>query len=260
MRKNNNLNEGEFFEILNHEIRRKIIQLLYERIEMTYTELLKLLKIEDGLLNFHLKKLKKFLKKTERGGYVLSENGKLAYSIMHSVRRSLASAPPSFKSGLSKDILMRRILAFLTDSFIFFIFTGVFLDVQLWEILYKLSSHLRETINLHPWIFHAEHIPMIGEVMFRIVNAYAHIFFAVYIFITLLEAYKGQTPGKYLFKIRVVKSGGLKLGLVESGIRNAGKVFLLPLDLIVGIISFRRRGYIRFFDYYVDATIEKVLV
>ena len=73
-----------------------------------------------------------------------------------------------------------------------------------------------------------------------------------------MEAYKGQTPGKYLMKIRVVKKGGLRLGIVESGIRNAGKIFLLPLDLIIGIIFFRKRGYIRFFDYYTDSVVERV--
>jgi uncharacterized RDD family membrane protein YckC len=104
-----------------------------------------------------------------------------------------------------------------------------------------------------------EHLTLFGEATIRLVGIYSHVFFAVYIFLTLLEAYKGQTPGKYLFRIRVVKIGGLKLGLIESAIRNAGKVFLLPLDLIVGVLLFSRKGFIRFFDYYTDTIVEKVI-
>ncbi len=100
---------------------------------------------------------------------------------------------------------------------------------------------------------------MIGEVLYRAVAIYSHIFFAVFIFLTMLEAYKGQTPGKYIMGIRVVKVSGEKMGILESGIRNAGKVFLLPLDLIVGVIFYSRKGYIRFFDYYTGVTVERII-
>jgi uncharacterized RDD family membrane protein YckC len=98
------------------------------------------------------------------------------------------------------------------------------------------------------------------SVVFRLVEVYAHIFFAVYVFLTILEAYKGQTPGKYLLGIRVVKASGGKVSLLESAIRNAGKVFLLPLDLVIGLAFYRKKGYIRFFDYYTETTIEIVRV
>ncbi len=58
--------------------------------------------------------------------------------------------------------------------------------------------------------------------------------------------------------IKGVKSNGRKLSLTESGIRNAGKIFMLPLDLLIGLIAYYRRGYLRFFDYYIDCTIEKI--
>ena len=113
-------------------------------------------------------------------------------------------------------------------------------------------------MSLGYWIFHAEHFTAFGEVLARFIGAYSHILFAILIYFTLLEAYKGQTPGKYLLGIRVVKAGGLRIGLVESGIRNMGKVFLLPFDLLVGIIFYRKRGYLRFFDYYADVMVERV--
>lgn len=252
--------ESLCFDVLAHEIRREIISLLYNRIEMSYTELLKTLNIGDGLLNFHLKKMKDFITKTENGTYILTEKGRLAYNLIHTVR-SFYDIPPLLTpaSSLNKNIVLRRILAFIADAVIFFIFTGVFLDPQLWDIIFEAINHLNTVIELHPWIFHLEHLTLFGEATIRLVGIYSHVFFAVYIFLTLLEAYKGQTPGKYLFRIRVVKIGGLKLGLIESAIRNAGKVFLLPLDLIVGVLLFGRKGFIRFFDYYTDSIVEKVI-
>lgn len=249
--------EKDIFDVLSHEIRREILTLLYNRIEMSYTELLKRLNIGDGLLNFHLKKLAGFLKKTEKGTYILSDRGRLAYTLIETVR-SYTGAERHKGPTLDKDIILRRVCAFILDAIIFFIFSGIFLDPKLWDILIHASSHLTSLIELHPWIFHIEHLTLFSEGIFRLVGIYSHIFFAIYIFITLLESYKGQTPGKYLMGIRVVKLGGLRLGIIESGIRNAGKVFLLPLDLIIGILFFRNRGYLRFFDYYTDSVVERV--
>ncbi len=252
---------GYFFEVLSHEIRRAIIRNLCDNVEMSYTELLSALKIGEGLLNFHLRKLKGFIKQTEKGTYILSEQGKLAHSMMHTaytslkVKRGPELAP---RPALSKGIVSRRVGAFLVDILIFFFVTGVFLDPTIWRYISEFVGHLGELINFHPWIFHPEHFPAIGEFAARFIAVYAHILFAVVIYFTLLEAYKGQTPGKYMFGIRVVKVGGLKMGLLESGIRNMGKVFLLPFDLLVGIIFYRKRGYLRFFDYYTEVTVERV--
>ena len=55
----------EFFKVLSHEIRTKIISLLHENIEMSYTEILRALNIEEGNLNFHLRKMKGFLGKAK---------------------------------------------------------------------------------------------------------------------------------------------------------------------------------------------------
>jgi len=249
--------EKDIFDVLSHEIRREILTLVYNRIEMSYTELLKTLNIGDGLLNFHLKKLTGFLEKTEKGTYILSEKGRLAYTLIETVRRHTGVEYHKAPS-LDRDIVLRRVGAFILDAIIFFVFSGIFLDPKLWDILIRTFSHLTSLVELHPWIFHLDHLTIFSEGVFRLVGIYSHIFFAIYIFITLLEAYKGQTLGKYMMGIRVVKLGGLRLGIIESGIRNAGKVFLLPLDLIIGILLFRNRGYLRFFDYYTDNVVERV--
>jgi uncharacterized RDD family membrane protein YckC len=259
--KDEELGEAEFFEVLSHEVRRSIIRLLYEKVEMSYTELLETLKIGDGTLNFHLRKLKKLIHHTEKGTYILSEYGRFAYNIMHSVSSTVkgeASHLMHFKPTLSADIVMRRVAAMLIDALIFFVFTGMVFDPTFWGLLQESIFHLTKTIEPHPWLFHSEHLPLIGEVFYRTAAIYAHVFFAIFVIITLLEAFKGQTLGKYLLGIRVVKVGGGKEGLLESGIRNAGKVFLLPLDLLIGILFYRKKGYLRFFDYYTETTVERV--
>ena len=250
--------ETDYFEVLNHEIRRKIIKLIYERIELSYTEILKTLSISDGLLNFHLRKLEDLIEKTRKGTYILSEKGRRAYIIIRELERLSRSREDTSFIQLNKGVIIRRILAFILDGIIFFLFTGIIFDPVMWGYLTELSIHFTEFIRFHPWIFHWEHLPVMGEIIYRIVSIYAHVFYAIYIFITLVEAYKGQTPGKYVFGIRVIKLSGERLGLIESGIRNAGKIFLLPLDLIIGITMFRKRGFIRFFDYYTDSKIEIV--
>jgi uncharacterized RDD family membrane protein YckC len=59
--------------------------------------------------------------------------------------------------------------------------------------------------------------------------------------------------------IRVVKTNGDKINILESAIRNIGKVFLLPLDFFIGVLFYRKKGYIKFLDYYTQAKVEKVI-
>jgi uncharacterized RDD family membrane protein YckC len=253
--------EADFFEALGHEVRRNILRFLYDQVELSYTDLLNLLQIRDGSLNFHLRKMGPLLKHTERGTYILSEYGRLAYRFMSEFdaqtgEAGLAQLYPRPK--LTASLLAKRVAAFLIDALTFFVFTGMAFDPVLWSLVSESVSHLAATMQLHPWLFHPEHLPMFGEVVYRMIGIYSHILFAVFIFFTLLEAFKGQTLGKYLLDIRVVKTTGGKVGLLEAGIRNLGKVFLLPLDLLLGLLLYRQTGFIRFFDYYTQVTVEEV--
>jgi predicted transcriptional regulator len=49
--------EDEVFEALSNKLRRDIIVLLHDRIELTQKELMDYLGVSSGLLNFHLRKL-----------------------------------------------------------------------------------------------------------------------------------------------------------------------------------------------------------
>jgi uncharacterized RDD family membrane protein YckC len=256
------LDEKEIFEILDHEIRRNILRLIYDKVEMSYSEILQETKIGDGTLNFHLRKMAKLLKHSSKGSYLITEKGKLVIQAMNTIGKDLDIAfneEISHLPALSANIIGRRAAALIIDAVTFFIFTGIFFDPLLYNVLSEFTTHMSALIGFSPWVIHYEHLAVIGDLAYNAVAIYSHIFFAIYIFLTLLEAFKGQTPGKYLLGIRVVKTNGEKVGLIESGIRNAGKIFLLPPDIILGVIYFRRKGFIRFFDYYTGITVENVI-
>jgi CheY-like chemotaxis protein len=85
---------------------------------------------------------------------------------------------------------------------------------------------------------------------------YSNVFIGAWILFSALEGYKGETLGKYLLGLRVVKRDGSKINFPEAAVRNVGKVFLLPIDLLLGL-KYRKYGYFRFFDYYTRSTVVK---
>lgn len=240
----------DLFDALRHEHRTRIIQLLYENVEMSYSDILNAMEVETGLLNFHLRKIKKYVRSTDGGTYTLSECGRLAYEIYRGadVRlQSLGFEAVGAGTRLHINTVVRRVLAFLLDTTIFFMSFGLFLDRNVWTLIYGLVTLKMES-------------SLLASITYETLIHYSHVFFAVYIVFTILEAYKGQTLGKYLFGIRVVKTDMRKITLLDSSVRNLGKVFLLPLDILLGLVFYWHKGYLRFFDFYTNSTVERVYV
>jgi DNA-binding HxlR family transcriptional regulator len=70
-------------KILKDETRSKIVLLLHEKGSLSYTELMKELKIvSTGKLNYHLKSLDDLIMKKEDGTYTLTEKGVLASKVL----------------------------------------------------------------------------------------------------------------------------------------------------------------------------------
>jgi uncharacterized RDD family membrane protein YckC len=134
----------------------------------------------------------------------------------------------------SVQILMRRSIAALVD-FTLFVFLGV--------VLFLVLNH---GIKFDVYSF-------LVVIYLQLTLQFAYASFVI------MEAYKGQTIGKYLMSIRIVKTNGDKITILESAVRNIGKVFLLPLDFLIGVLFFRKKGYIKFFDYYTKTTVERVI-
>ncbi len=233
---------NEFFAVLSHDIRTRVLMLLGERIELSYSEIVNELKIDDGQLNFHLRKLKGYVKLTERGTYILSPKGLLACQTVGEIGNYFEYQDPpttSVESANGRQIggmLVRRFSAFILDALVLFFCTGLFADANFWSLLVGV---------LDP----NSSVAAIANLPYQIISNYSNIFFAAFIIFTVLETYTGQTLGKYVLKIRVEKAEGGKIELMDAATRNLGKVFLLPLDLLIGILTYRRTGYLRFFDY-----------
>lgn len=70
-------------QVISNKLRRNIIKLIAEEGPISYTKLMKETEVEDsGTFGFHIKKMKKLLKKNEFGEYMLNEKGLKAYKLV----------------------------------------------------------------------------------------------------------------------------------------------------------------------------------
>jgi DNA-binding transcriptional ArsR family regulator len=77
------------FAALKHPLRRRILLLLDETGEVSFTDIQKAVGIEDtGLMSYHLKELKLLISQSTRGKYKLSEIGKTSVTLLRKVERS----------------------------------------------------------------------------------------------------------------------------------------------------------------------------
>lgn len=69
-------------------------------------------------------------------------------------------------------------------------------------------------------------------------------FHAILLFLywTFLEGYRGQSLGKMVLGIVVVGFAGERIGFEDAAVESFGKAFLLPLDLIIGILANQGKG------------------
>ena len=70
---------------------------------------------------------------------------------------------------------------------------------------------------------------------------------------TLLEGFNGQTIGKRIVGLKVVRTDGKKLSYDHAAVRNFGKAFLLPFDLLVGLQH--EKVFLRYFDKFAGTTV-----
>jgi CheY-like chemotaxis protein len=359
-----------FFGILNHAIRVDILEMLFEKTELTYTEILNALGISDGKLNFHLRKMQDLIV-SERGKYRLSQLGFFAHKYLTEIRSEYGQRPALEEKSIliiDDDVGMCETLSdifnekgYLTDAEN----TGIeglekarerfynvaLIDIKLpdmegTEVLARLRTinpfiipiiitayaslqssidainkgafgyilkpldmdkvldTIEKAIATHPVpaeekgpifklaSFKLRVLATVIDVAFILLSTgslfffyvyfmdvrdllvqgnylgilrsisnnvliYSNVFLGSWILFSALEAYKGETLGKFMLGLRVVKRDGSKITFTEAAVRNAGKVFLLPVDLLLGL-KYRKHGYIRFFDYYTRSTVVKI--
>jgi predicted transcriptional regulator len=89
-------------KVLKDEKRRKIVLLLSQRGNLSYTDLMRELGISStGKINYHLKVLNDLIEKQGDGQYILTEKGKLAVKLLDEFgeRKSQAQADAPFTRG-----------------------------------------------------------------------------------------------------------------------------------------------------------------
>ncbi|MFQ6105620.1 MAG: RDD family protein [Candidatus Hydrothermarchaeaceae archaeon] len=214
---NENVDWQDIFKVLSHPIRSKIIESLYENAGLSYTALLGFLKIDTGQLNFHLRNMVRLYRKDGRGGYCLTEEGKVAYYMLKDVKKNfekigkpLEAPAPAFK----------RVLAAALDYFIF------------------LSMPVFVVFAVSVFIPFGRSDPIVVALFLNTV------FLFMFLGLASMEIYNGQTIGKYITGIRVVKENGMRINFIEGIFRNIAKVYLIIPDMLLGLIFFRKEGQV----------------
>ena len=212
---------SKILSVLSHPLRRQIILYLKQEEKSSFTDLALATNVDTGKLSFHLRVLADFLDQTPEGKYTLGEKGKSSIVLIKDLEDWAIAAEKSEKSEkpFSQTIKpSRRITASLLD----------FVLIQLFMFLAFQFSLLSLNLLFFMGIF--------------------------WFYLTLFEGFSGQTLGKVLLGVKVVKIDGGKISYDQAAIRNIGKVFLLPVDLFFGFRLHDKR-YWRFFEKFTQTTL-----
>jgi uncharacterized RDD family membrane protein YckC len=218
---------SKILSVLSHPLRRRILLYLSEKTECTFTDFATTFNVDTGRLSFHLRSLEAFIEQTPTGKYKLSVAGKNAVILIKDLGSWALQAEKPTRSFMQSLSSWRwRVGAYLIDFSIAFV-----LFLALPNFFYPFSfEQLLLNVNL--------------------------IFFLVlfWIYSTLLEGFSGQTIGKLVMYIKVVRIDGEKISYDEAAVRNFGKVFLLPIDLAIGW-KLKDKRYLRYFDKFAGTTV-----
>ena len=216
----------KILSVLSHPIRRDILNLLSEKGECTFTDLLNALEIDTGKLSFHLRTLQAFTEQTKAGKYRLNRTGESAVRVIRDVESWAEVADVQRKAEqLLLASFRRRAYSFLIDLALMLVITSLF---ALPEIFIPLQNVDLTTLAFIPILM-------------------------LWAYSTLLEGFNGQTIGKRIIGLKVVRTDGKKLSYDHAAIRNFGKAFLLPFDLLVGLQH--EKVFLRYFDKFAGTTV-----
>jgi uncharacterized RDD family membrane protein YckC len=224
-------NVSKVISVLSHPLRREILLTLSDKGECSFTELLNVVKVDTGKLSFHLRSLSAFMEQTQAGKYKLNRTGENAVRVILDVESWAEVADVSRKaSQLPLASFKRRVQAYLVDLALILLITGVILFPQ---FVYTLTTNLLS----------AE----LSAVLFITLGLF-------WVYSTLLEGFNGQSLGKRLLGLKVVRTDGKNVSYDHAAIRNFGKAFLLPFDIIVGM-RLKNAEFIRYFDKFAGTTV-----
>ena len=230
----NQENISKVLSILSHPLRREILINLSEKGESSFTDLLNLLKVDTGKLSFHLRSLEAFIEQTPKGKYKLSRAGESAIRVIHDIEGWAEVADVHQKANrLPLASLKKRTGAFLID---FAIMLAITTTIILVPALLSLSTSSLGTGGISTALFIT-----IG---------------LLWLYSTLLEGFNGQSIGKKVIGLKVVRTDGKKMSYDHAAVRNFGKILpLLPFDLVIGIWRIPDKTFMRYFDKFAGTTV-----
>ncbi len=218
---------SKILTVLSHPLRRQILLYLSQKQEGSFTELATNFNVDTGKLSFHLRNLEAFLEQTTAGKYKLSKVGQNAIILIQDLEAWSAEAE------IAKKTIIRPLANWKKRTVAFLI------DLALGLVLFLAVPNISYAFTLQ----------------FPLLSLNIILFFALFwVYLTLLEGFAGQTLGKLLTRVRVIGIAGEKVNYDRAAVRNFGKVFLLPIDLILGL-RLKDKRFIRFFDKFAGTTV-----
>lgn len=218
--------------MLSHPLRREILSNLSEKGECSFTDLMNALNVDTGKLSFHIRSLGAFVEQTSTGKYKLSKAGENAIRLIKDLEAWAGEAEVARKtSTLPLAAFKSRVLAFLVDFFMTFAII-VLITLPNALSLFTAGGLLRLDINV------------IVFLTLALLWGYS----------TLLEGFASQTFGKRIVGLKVVRIDGKRLSYDQAAVRNFGKAFLLPFDLLIGL-RLKDERFVRYFDKFAGTTV-----
>jgi uncharacterized RDD family membrane protein YckC len=222
---------SKILNVLSHPLRREILVLLNEKAECSFTDIMNALSLDTGKLSFHIRSLAGLIEQTSSGKYRLNKMGENTVRLIADLK---AWAPElSVQKGVSSlplASLKKRTFAFLID---FALVASVFIAAALINNAFLVFSGggFRLDINV---------------ILFVLV---------FWVYSTLLEGFAGQSLGKKLLGLSVIRVDGKKMSYDNAGVRNFGKIFVfLPFDLLAGR-RIKDERFRRYFDKFAGTTV-----
>jgi uncharacterized RDD family membrane protein YckC len=228
----NQENVSKVLSVLSHPLRRDILLDLSNNGEQSFTDLLNMLKVDTGKLSFHLRALSPFIEQTSSGKYKLSRAGEAAVRVIHDVEGWAEAADVQGKAtSLPLSSFKKRAFAFLVD------FALIFAIIM--------------TITLLPQLLTPNTASLGNEVSTAVLITVG----LLWLYSTLLEGFNGQSLGKRVLGLKVVRTDGKKMGYDHAAVRNFGKILpLLPFDLLFGL-RIKNQAFMRYFDKFAGTTV-----
>jgi len=228
----NQENVSKVLSVLSHPLRRDILLDLSNNGEQSFTDLLNMLKVDTGKLSFHLRALSPFIEQTSSGKYKLSRAGEAAVRVIHDVEGWAEAADVQGKAtSLPLSSFKKRAFAFLVD------FALIFAIIM--------------TITLLPQLLTPNTASLGNEVSTAVLITVG----LLWLFSTLLEGFNGQSLGKRVLGLKVVRTDGKKMSYDHAAVRNFGKILpLLPFDLLFGL-RIKNQAFMRYFDKFAGPTV-----